>query len=182
MQALPELRHVLPADRCCNCDARAQLSAVAMDFPLTTEGFPDAERWGLVVRAPFCPLCLPSSRRRPLRFSEQFLLGFLISVLVLVVVGQFALEARAVDPLLKLGVALAIGFGAAFGVPRLMPRNRGQSSFWRPLRVQASRADAAQGVLRTLTFEFTSRSYAGAFERANAAALARGALKFRILD
>lgn len=176
MEATEQLRHSLPKDRCCNCDARGNLAEVAIAFPLRTEGLPDGARWEMLLRPPFCPLCLPTAKRRPLRFAEKFLIGFLLFIGLGMLYGQVRASIGDVDPMLALLVLLALAVSLAFGVPALMPRQHGQSSFWCPIRLQVPRAQISRGQLESLSFSFTSPSYATAFEMANAQAIRDGAI------
>lgn len=178
MQASTHLRHLLPSDRCCNCESRLGLTMLGMEFPLGSGGLFEAERWALVIRAPFCALCAPSARRRRLRFVEKFFLGF--ALFFLLVVGTSALpEAAALDPMIQLVSAVSIGFGLPFALPKLLRPHRGQSSYWRPVGVEVPRARAANRRLENLAFEFTSASYARSFALVNAKAIANGAITAR---
>ena len=176
MDASAALRHTLPQDRCCNCDARGNLAQVPIAFPLRTEGMPDGARWEMVLRMPFCPICLPSAKRRPLVFAEKFLIGFLLFIGLALLYGKVRAALGDLDPLVALGLLVTLAYGIAFGLPALMPKQHGQSSFWRPIRLQVPRAQVARGHLESLGFAFTSPSYATAFEMANAEAIRTGAI------
>ena len=179
MNAHEKLRHVLPPDRCCNCDSRLGLTLQAMEFPLDAGGLFDGERWGLILRAPFCALCARTARRRPLRFIEKFFLGFALFFLLVVGTAALPLDNEAIDPMLRLGIAVALGFGLPFVIPRLMRSQHGQSSFWRPIHVAVPRAQVLHRMIENLSFEFTSEPYARSFALANAQAIASGALTSR---
>lgn len=180
MQGSAALRFSMPEDRCCNCDSRIQLSMLPMAFPLASRGLPDAGRWWLVLRAPFCPACARSSRRRPLRRVESLLLGLLLFVLLTVGLAPAARSAG-LHPMLTIALAALAGFGLPFAVARWMPREHGQSSFWRPLRVAISRGEALKGVIGSLRLEFTSAPFARAFEARNQEVLQQGALSVRVV-
>ncbi|MGQ0801348.1 MAG: hypothetical protein ACT4NL_14720 [Pseudomarimonas sp.] len=178
MKASANLRHRMPMDRCCNCDARTQLQPVAMLFPLSQVAMPDSERWSLSVSAPFCPPCLRSAGRSPPAWAALLLIGFLFFVLLLFGWLQ-VMPGASVDVEIRLLVSALLGFGIPLCVRWLPKKDRLQSSFWRPLRVTFDRAEAARGDLQTLTFEFTSPSFANAFAMLNSKVLQAGALKVK---
>lgn len=179
MHASPKLRHVMPADRCCNCDSRLGLELLPLRFALGGGAAFEAEAWSLVVRAPFCALCTRTARRRPLRFTEKFLLGLIAFVLLVLASARLPPGWAIEDPLLRVGIALLVGFGLPFLVPRMMPRQRGQASFWRPISVSVPRRQAAKRMIETLEFEFASEPYARAYALANPKPIAGGAIRSR---
>jgi hypothetical protein len=151
---------------------------LGLEFPLGSGGLFEAERWALIVRAPFCALCAPSARRRPLRITEKFVIGFALCFFI--ALGMSSLpDAAALDPMIRLGSAVLIGFGLPFVLLGLLRPQHGQSSYWRPVSVEAPHGQAAQRRLENLAFEFTSASYARNFALANAKAIAAGAITSR---
>lgn len=179
MQASPELRFTMPTDRCCNCGSRLQLEILPLEFPLT-RSMPDADRWALVLRTPFCVLCKPSARRRMPGLGTTLVVGLVLTVLC----GMLYAHLRPIlglstNPLVPVAACALAGFGLPFALYRWMPKDRTQSSWWCPVRVQARDAEAAKGQLKRLRIDFTSADYLRAFALANPGALQRPALVVR---
>ena len=79
-------------------------------------------------------------------------------------------------PLVLLGLCTLIGVGVPLALHRWMPRERNQSSWWRPIRVHARPRDTTLGWLGHLRIDFTSDAFASAFEALNDVPIRKGAV------
>ncbi len=131
---------------------------------------------GVVIRAPFCPLCAASARRRLPTRVEAMALGLLCALLLCFFTAQAVAEVGGLSPAPFLAAAAVIGLLLPFVLPRLIRPDRLQSSFWRPVEVDVT---LRKNVLEVLSFKFASKPYPMAFVAANADGIRDGGVVVR---
>ena len=180
--ASPDLGFAFPTDLCCNCSAMADLTILAQDTRLTRYFLIGGSEVAFRLRLPFCRVCGPSAKRRPVSLSHKLLVFalFYFAVLAVLMLSGMALDSESLldnTPLLSgvLGLVITVVW---YGARR---PERGQSSYYQPVRITRLSQKFVSGAVRVIGFGFTNYVYLHRFESLNAQAITAGRVQAKKL-
>jgi len=178
----PDLGFAFPTDLCCNCSAMADLTILEQDTRLTRYYLIGGSEVTLMLRLPFCRVCGPSAKRRPVSLSHKLLVFalFYFAVLAVLMLSGMALDSESLldNTALLSGVLGLVITVLWYG--RRRPETR-QSSYYQPVRITRLRQKLASGVVLGIGFGFTNSAYLRRFEALNAQAITAGQIRTKQL-
>jgi hypothetical protein len=178
----PDLGLAFPADLCCNCSAIADLTILEQDTRLTRYFLIGGSEVAFRLRLPFCRVCGPSVNRRPVSLLHKLLVFglFYFAVFAVLMLCGMALDS---ESLLDYTVLLSGVFGLVITVLWYAARRpeRGQSSYYQPVRITRLSQKFLSGAFRVIGFGFTNYAYLHRFESLNAQAITAGRVQAKKL-
>lgn len=170
-----EVAFNFPPSNCCNCGTRKDVRVIAQDTRRTTYLGAGGTEITFQLNLPFCPVCVPSAKRRPkslVHHALMFAVGFGAVFLGLIILGDVVYSIPALSkyllPLSLLGAALIMGITLLVSQPKTR-----QTSYYQPVRISRLKREFVSGKVVGIRFFFSNRNYAALFERHNQQAISQ---------
>lgn len=162
-----------PQHLCCNCGVKKGVSLVEQDTRRTTYLLAGGIETTFRLPLPFCTNCVSSAKRRPKNMVHRILLltlSFALWFAALVLMGVLSvLPSVFADYMAHIAGALAIL--TTLGVVLLSRPEKGQSSYFQPVRIPTLKKEFLSGEVTAISFSFTNKEYARAFHLVNKEAI-----------
>jgi len=160
----------------------ADLTILEQDTRLTRYFLMGGSEVTFRLRLPFCRVCGPSAKRRPVSFFHKLLVFglFYFAVFAVLMLSGIALDSESLldNTGLLSGVLSLVITVLWYGTRQPEP---GQSSYYQPVRITRLRQKFLSGTVRGIVFGFTNSAYLRRFESLNAQAITAGQIQTKQL-